>query len=68
METYAAGPWLARRYQRALEQEGQRRRCEDQQPINGELVARLAEQEDTLAMQIMTEAGKALGVAVASMP
>lgn len=67
VETYAAGPWLARRYQRALEQEGQRRRCEAQQPITGELVARLAEQGDTLAMQVMVEAGEALGVAVASM-
>lgn len=67
VETYAAGPWLARRYQRALERKGQRRRHEAQPPITGELVARLAEQGDTLAMQIMTEAGKALGVAVASM-
>ena len=64
VETYASGPWLARRYQRALQREG-RGQC--QQPVTGELVARLAGQGDTLAVQVMTEAGEALGVAIASM-
>jgi len=66
VETYAAGPWLARRYQRALEREGQRHPPENQ-PITGELVALLAERGDALAKQVMTEAGEALGIAVASM-
>lgn len=64
VETYASGPWLACRYRRAIEREGQGP-C--QQPGTGEMVARLAEQGDILAMQIMTQAGEALGVAIASM-
>ncbi len=67
VETYLSGPWLARRYQRALEREGQEHGREDRQPITGELVAHLAEQGDALATQVMTAAGEALGVAVASM-
>ena len=65
VETYVAGPWLARRYERGLEQGG--REPEDQQPITGEMVACLARQGDSLAIQVMTQAGEALGVAVASM-
>jgi glucokinase len=65
VETYLAGPWLARRYQRALEREG--RESPSQQTITGELVARLAGQGDVLAIQEMTQAGQALGVAVATM-
>lgn len=65
VETYMSGPWLARRYQRALEQKGEL--PADQESITGELVARLAEQGNPLAWQIMTEAGQALGVAVAHM-
>ena len=73
VETYIAGPWLAHYYERALragprakalKQEGQ---GEGQEPITGELVARLAGQGDALATQIITQAGEALGVAVASM-
>lgn len=65
LETYMSGPWLARRYQRALDRAEQRRG--NQQPITGELVACLAEQGDALALEIMTGAGEALGVAVASL-
>ena len=65
VETYMSGPWLARRYERVLEREGHQRR--NQQPITGELVARLAEEGDPLAVQIMTQAGEALGVAIASL-
>lgn len=67
VETYASGPWLARHYQRALEREGAVNRREDQQRITGELVTRLAGQGDALAQRVVTEAGEALGVAVASM-
>jgi glucokinase len=65
VEIYASGPWLARRYGRALEPGGRGR--EREEPITGELVARLAAQGDPLAGKIMTEAGEALGVAIASM-
>jgi glucokinase len=65
VETYLSGPWLACRYQGALEREG--RESPSRQPITGELVAHLAERGDALAVQVMTQAGEALGVAVASM-
>ncbi len=68
VETFAAGPWLARRYQRALEREGKEDQAvDDLGPITGELVASLAEEGDPLAMQIMKGAGEALGLAIASM-
>jgi len=75
VETYTSGPWLARRYQRALDREEDEPpllragegRAGGQSAVTGELVAHLAEQGDALAMQVMTEAGEALGVAVASM-
>ncbi|MCD6287446.1 MAG: ROK family protein [Anaerolineae bacterium] len=71
VETHLAGPWLARRYKRA-------RRCEPalgravsapegDTTITGEGVARRAQNGDKLAQQVMTGAGKALGVAVATM-
>jgi len=80
VETYVAGPWLARRYERAFRAESQAKALEregqgegqhlspasQEQPVTGELVARLARQGDVLAMQVMTRAGEALGVAVAS--
>jgi glucokinase len=67
VETYMSGPWLSRHYQRAVERQGPGQRIGDQGPVTGELVARLAEGGDALAVQVITEAGKALGVAVASM-
>lgn len=66
VETYASGPWLARHYGRALEREGRGHPHEGQEPVTGELVARLAGQGDALAKQILTQAGEALGVAIAS--
>ncbi len=62
VETYLSGPWLARRYQR---------RCADpgsaDLPMSGEAVTMLARKGDALAIQVLQEAGQALGVAVASM-
>jgi glucokinase len=66
LETYISGPWLARRYLRLLEQEKRTVRAPDA-PITGETVACLARDGDPLAMEIMTEAGEALGIAVATM-
>jgi len=68
VETYMSGPWLARRYQHALDREGWT--CpatEDLQAITGEHVAHLAKQGEPLAVKILVEAGEALGVAIASM-
>ena len=67
VETYTAGPWLAHRYQRALEQAGRQPHDGNLPPLTGEWVARLAEQGDGLAQQIMNQAGQALGIAIASM-
>lgn len=63
VETYVAGPWLARHYADALKQTGRR----EEQPITGELVVRRAGQGDALAGRVLTEGGEALGVAIASM-
>ena len=67
VETHMSGPWLARRYRRALEGAGHEHWREESHLITGEQVATLAEQGDALAMQVMTEAGEALGVVIASL-
>ncbi len=67
VETYMSGPWLARRYQHALDHEGWTRSSEESQTITGEQISQLAEQGDPLAVKILIEAGEALGVAIASM-
>lgn len=67
VETYMSGPWLARRYQRAIERGGWEPSVDDLYAMSGEQVAMLAKQGDPLAVKIVVEAGEALGVAVASM-
>jgi glucokinase len=63
VETYMSGPWLARRYQRVLAGRG----APADTSVTGERVAELAQSGDPLARQIVTEAGEALGIALASM-
>jgi glucokinase len=58
VQGYLRGPALARRYQQLKE---------DDQPITGEQVAQRAEQGDKLALKVMTQAGEALGITVASL-
>ncbi len=65
LETYTSGPWLARRYRSQLEASG--RPVPPDAAITGETVTTLARQGDPLAARIMTEAGEALGIAVATM-
>ena len=68
VETYLSGPWLARRYRRALAREGQRSDgLTAPGDCTGAEVSRLAAQRDPLASEVMNRAGEALGVAVASM-
>jgi glucokinase len=67
LDTYTSGPWLGRRFQKALEQNSPERVSRLGEPITGELVGRLARQGDPLALQIMKEAGEAIGTAVATM-
>jgi glucokinase len=66
LDTYISGPALARRYLRLQEQEKKPVRAPDA-PITGETVACLARDGDPLALEIMNEAGEALGIAVATM-
>jgi glucokinase len=63
VETYASGPWVARRYLHRRERYGQPPSAE---PPTGELVAALAQRGDPLAAQVLREAGEALGAAIAS--
>jgi len=71
VETHLTGPWLARRYRRARRREPAPGKSggasEDNTTITGEMVAKLAQSGDKPAQQVMTGAGKALGVAVATM-
>jgi glucokinase len=63
VETYTSGPWLARRYQHRKARIGG---DELPRPVTGELVTELALHGDPVALQIMREAGEALGTAIAS--
>ncbi len=62
VESYMAGPALTTRYTRLLAQAGQ-----PVEGISGETVARRAAAGDPLAVQVMTQAGEALGIAIASL-
>jgi glucokinase len=65
VETYASGPWLGRRYDRARRRAGQGGATS--RPTSGEQVAEKARLGDELAQHVMAQAGEALGVAIASM-
>jgi glucokinase len=67
VETYTSGPWLARRYKRALEAGEEPGAAELPAGMTGEMVARLAGHGDPLAGRIMEQAGEALGLMVATM-
>jgi glycyl-radical enzyme activating protein/glucokinase-like ROK family protein len=67
VETFVSGPWLARRFQKALEAQGRREAIRIDGAITGETVALLAAQGEQLALHTMKEAGEALGIAVATM-
>ncbi len=63
LDTFTSGPWLARRYQRLLKENNQL--VDD--TISGQDVALRAKDGDPLALRIITEAGEAIGIAVATM-
>lgn len=65
IETFMSGPWLARRY--AAAQRGEAPTLETPTLLDGQQVAALAQQGDPLALRILTEAGEALGVAIATL-
>ncbi|GAB4181490.1 MAG: ROK family protein [Roseiflexaceae bacterium] len=64
VETYLSGPWLARRYIHRQIHIGQRL---DPATVSGELVTARAQQGDPTALQVLHEAGEALGTAIATM-
>ncbi|MEZ4605560.1 MAG: ROK family protein [Deinococcales bacterium] len=55
-ETYMSGPWIAKRYAML-----------NQEEISGAEVVKRAEQGETKALEVLSLAGEALGIAVASM-
>jgi glucokinase len=65
VETYMSGPWLARHYaHRRLRADSARA---SDSVASGELITHMAEQGEPIAIQVLEEAGSALGVAIASM-
>jgi len=65
VETFMSGPWLARRY--AAAQRGETPTLETATTLGGQEIAALAQQGDPLALRILTDAGEALGAAVATL-
>jgi glycyl-radical enzyme activating protein/glucokinase-like ROK family protein len=59
VETFISGPWLAKRYNRLLTEQPP-----GSEPATGEGVVGRAGAGDPLALQVMTEAGDALGTAI----
>jgi glucokinase len=64
VETHLSGPWLGRRYIHALKRTGGR---QFNQAASGEMVTQLANQGDAMALQVLREAGEALGLAISIM-
>jgi len=66
VETFMSGPWLGKRYEWGLRKaEGGRRNL--QSPVTGEQVAHFASNGDTVALQVISDAGTALGAAIATL-
>jgi glucokinase len=64
VESFMSGPSLARRYARLLAHSGGNA---DGETVSGEQVAQMAAQGDLLALQIISQAGEALGITIASL-
>ena len=64
VETFLSGPHLVRRYLAALAAAG---READASKVTGEYIMQQAQGQDTVAQMVFTQAGEALGIAVASM-
>ncbi len=64
VESFMSGPFLVKRYQRLLAQTNQ---PSPEQPVTGEMIAQWAAQGREAALQVMTQAGEALGITVASL-
>ena len=62
VETNLSGPWLARRYQRLSAAAGM-----PDDAVSGGMVTQRAAEGDPLAVQVLENAGQALGAAVATM-
>ncbi len=65
VETFMSGPWLARRY--AAAQRGETPTLGTVTTLGGQQIAELASQGDPLALRVITDAGEALGAAVATL-
>lgn len=65
VETFMSGPWLARRFQIAMDRDNCPEDSRPSGPITGELVTRLAKLGNPLALEVLHGAGEALGAAIA---
>lgn len=65
VETFMSGPWLARRY--AAARCGEPPTLETVTTLGGQEIAALARQGEPLALRVLTEAGEALGAAIATL-
>jgi glucokinase len=65
VETFMSGPWLARRY--AAAQRGETPTLETVTTFGGQEIAALAQRDDPLALRVITDAGEALGAAIATL-
>lgn len=67
VETFMSGPWLGKRYEIRRLGDWESDVKSPNLPISGEQVARLAKEGDPIALQVITEAGEALGAAIATL-
>lgn len=65
VETFISGPWLARRYAAALS--GAAPTLDTVTTLGGQEVAEKARAGEPLALQVITQAGEALGAAIATL-
>jgi glucokinase len=66
VETFCSGPSLARRYRRALDRHRIPADARPPEPFDGEIVTCAADAGDPAALEVMAEAGEALGTAIAT--
>jgi len=67
VETFCSGPSLARRYQRSLDRAGVPIAERPPEPITGETVTSAAALGDPAALEVMAQAGEALGTGIATL-
>ncbi len=67
VETFCAGPALVRRYRRALDRLGVSAAARPPEPFTGETVTCAATDGEPAALEVMAQAGEALGTGIATL-